>query len=78
VLIEVNCRAQTFNEKSPTDTCILKDIKLKKVLADTINSVTILVNYRDFMESFIPLWRKFKVGVKSLDRGREKASYLYR
>jgi len=58
--------AQTYNDSLKTDTFFLKNIELKKVIAYRVSSVTILVDYDDFMKKFTPVWKKFKSQVKSL------------
>lgn len=65
--------AQTYDARQPTDTIFLKQLSLKKVLAYRIGEATILIDYNDFMKSFKPFWTKYKEGVRSLDRGKEKA-----
>jgi hypothetical protein len=58
--------AQTYDDSQKTDTFFLKNIELKKVIAYRVNSVTILVDYNDFMKTFTPLWKEFRRRVKSL------------
>jgi len=60
--------AQTYNDSQKTDTFFLKNVEIKKVIAYRINSVTILVDYDDFMKTFTPIWKRFKGRVKSLNK----------
>ena len=73
MLTACKCFAQNFNPSSTTDTIKLKNINFKKVLAYKINSATILVSYEDFMKAFVPFWKKYKRGVRSLNRGKLNA-----
>ena len=42
------------------------------MVAYRVNSVTILVDYTDFMKTFIPIWKNFKGRVKAL--GKEEGN----
>jgi hypothetical protein len=73
LLTAFKCFGQSFDPSSITDTIKLKNINFKKVLAYKINSATVLVSYEDFMKAFAPFWKKYKRGVRSLNRGKLKA-----
>ena len=60
--------AQTYNDGQKTDTFFLKNIKIKKVIAYRIHSVTILVDYDDFMKTFTSIWKRFNRQVKSMSK----------
>lgn len=74
ILTSFRSLSQTFNINQPTDTIKLRQINLKKILAYQIGNATILVDFEDFMKSFEPFLKKYKKGVRSLDRGKQKAT----
>lgn len=60
--------AQIYSGSQKTDTFFLKNLEIKKVIAYRINSVTILVDYDDFMKTFTSIWKECKARVKILDK----------
>jgi hypothetical protein len=73
LLSKFDCLGQNYNPSNKTDTLNLKQLAFRKVIAYKINSVTILVDYNDFMKSFKPFWKKYRNEVRSLNRGKENA-----
>ena len=79
LLISSEVSSQTYSVSQPADTIILQQINFKKVLAYNIGGATVLVDYDDFMKSFVPFWKKYKKGVQSLEKSKEEnPSYVRR
>lgn len=58
------------------DTLHLPELKFKKTLAYITPSVTIMIDYDNFMTSFNAFWRMYKKGMKSGERAKKKGDYI--
>jgi len=61
--------AQTYNAAEKSDTIKLNMVSFTKSVAYRIDSVTILVEYDDFMKSFKPFWKLYQ---KNVAKGAKK------
>jgi hypothetical protein len=59
-----------------TDTIRLPEFKAKKIVAYKLQQVTIYVNYKDFYKEFLPLYNRYKDGVKGIEKERRQGHYI--
>src|SRR3954470_3964903 len=67
---------QAFKENFPTDTIQLKDVRYNKVLAYKFNSVTILVDYKNYIKALKQFWEQYKTGMRSIRRSEKRGDLI--
>jgi hypothetical protein len=58
------------------DTITLPELKFKKTIAYVTPTVTIMVDYDNYMATFKPFWKLHKKGMSSLRREERKGNYI--
>lgn len=63
-------------DKYTVDTIRLPDFQAKKIVAYKLSQVTIYVKYQDFYYEFLPLYKRYNSGMKSIAKERRKGEYI--
>ncbi|MDB5252037.1 MAG: hypothetical protein JWP27_1206 [Flaviaesturariibacter sp.] len=53
----------------------LSSFKAKKTILYKLNSVTIAVDYSDFIKMYTVFWKRYKEGQKYIERAKKKGEY---
>src|SRR5688500_7026225 len=70
------CLSQDEKDVKSVDTIHLPGIKFKKTLAYSLGSVTILIDYNSFMDSYNGFWKMYKKGMRGVKREQKKGEYI--
>ena len=58
------------------DTIHLLKFHAKKVVAYKLKQVTVYVSYQNFYKEFLPLYKRYKEGVKGIEKERKRGEYI--
>lgn len=58
------------------DTIQLPVFYAKKIVAYKLSQVTVYVSYKDFYNEFLPRYKRYKDGVKDIEKERRKGKYI--
>jgi hypothetical protein len=67
---------QEDKDVNAVDTISLPELKFKKTIAFITPSVTIMVDYDNYMSTFNPWWKMYKKGRRGVERERKKGEYI--
>ena len=63
-------------DKYTTDTIKLKDFTVKKIVSYKINSVTVYVNYEDYIKEHYVFWKRYHDGMKETAKEKRKGENI--
>jgi hypothetical protein len=76
VLISSITFAQVPFDSYTSDTIRLPEFNTKKVVAYKLKQVTIYVNYQEFYKEFLPLYKRYKDGMKGTEKEKRRGEYI--